>query len=308
VCSLAAEDHTSSATGQMGLDSPLASPLVEATMTDEEARFALGRSPPCATCGRICHFGFVSFLRGAGAHAYVHKRRGCDAEEQCNGGGHQGTQEDADRTEADDLRRASALSAHGVSHIHEIGAPDVDAGASGKRRGKKNVASIAQDLPIWASPACAHILCMEHAVLKVQQMVSEHGDEMASRKAVGRKKRHGARSEEEEAENEGADGEGNFDDAVMMLHMRYDDARMCDMATVAASKASEVKKGLAAAGIDEGKRAAAALTQHHISHHPTLKPPVAEPALPEAVSRALNNGVGDSLARRGGKKKRGRYW
>ena len=49
----------------------------------------------------------------------------------------------------------------------------------------------------------------------------------------------------------------------MMLHMRYDDTCMCEMATVAASKASEVKKGLAA-GVDDGKRAAAALTQHHV--------------------------------------------
>jgi len=308
VCSLVAEDHPSSAFGQIGLDSPFASPLVEATMTIDESQFALGRSPPCATCGRICHFGFVCFLRGSDAHVYVQKRRGSDTEAQCKELGHHGTVEGADGADSDDWAQTdSTVGARGVDSMHANGVQEADVGARGKRRSRKNIYSTAQASPVWASRACVHILCMEHAVLKVQQMVSERGEEMAGGKAVvGKKKRSSARGEEEEAENEAADADGNFDDAAMMLHMRYDDTCMCEMATVAASKASEVKKGLAA-GVDDGKRAAAALTQHHISHHPTLKPPVATPALPEAVSRALNGGS-DSAVRRGGKKKRGRSW
>lgn len=43
-------------------------------------------------------------------------------------------------------------------------------------------------------------------------MVSERGEEMAGGKAVvGKKKRSSARGEEEEAENEAADADGNFE-------------------------------------------------------------------------------------------------
>ena len=67
--------------------------LEEATLTAEERRHAMGRSPPCATCGRICHFGFVTRRAAARAAARRDRRRRAKRGWRGGGGGGFGDEE-----------------------------------------------------------------------------------------------------------------------------------------------------------------------------------------------------------------------